>query len=79
MTNKEKYTNAFIEAFNLEEAAVPTLKYQDIPEWDSVGHMGLVTALENAFEIMLKPADLINLSSYDKGKEILLNYGVEIN
>ncbi len=78
MTNLEKYTNAFVEAFNIDEDRVPNLKYQDIPEWDSVGHMGLVTALEDAFEILLKPNDLINLSSFEVGKEILKNYAVEI-
>ena len=71
MTNLEKYTNVFTETFNLSAEEVAKLKYQDIPAWDSVGHMGLVAAIEGAFDIMLEADDIIDLSSFEKGKEIL--------
>ena len=38
--------------------------------------MQLVAALEDAFDIMLDTDDIIDLSSYDKGKEILAKYDV---
>ena len=78
MSNLEKYNQAFCETFNIEEAALPELKYQDIPEWDSVGHMTLMAALEEAFDIMLEVEDIIDFSSYAKGKELLQKYEVEI-
>ena len=54
------------------------LEYQGIPEWDSVGHMGLVAALEDAFDIMMDTDDIIDFSSYNKGIEILsTKYNVE--
>lgn len=71
MTNLEKYTQAFIDAFEVSKDEVKDLKYQAIKSWDSVGHMGLVTALEEAFDIMMETEDIINLNSYEKGKEIL--------
>lgn len=79
MNNLEKYNNVFIETFKINESDLAALKYQDIPAWDSVGHMGLVAALEDAFDIMLDATDIIDLSSYEKGKEILSkpDYGVQ--
>lgn len=79
MTNLEKYNNAFIETFEVSEDQLEGLKYQDVPAWDSVGHMSLIAALEDAFDIMMDTDDIIDLSSYEKGKEILAkdDYGVE--
>lgn len=78
MTNLEKYNSAFCEVLNVEESKLNGLKYQDIPEWDSVGHMSLVAAIEDAFDIMMETDDIIDLSSYEKGKEILKKYEVVI-
>ena len=41
--------------------------------------MGLVSALEDAFDIMLDTDDIIDFNSFEKGKEILAkaDYGVE--
>ena len=79
MSNIEKYNNAFIETFEISEDQLADLKYQDIEAWDSVGHMGLIAALEDAFDIMMDTDDIIDFSSYAKGKEILAKaeYGVE--
>lgn len=78
MTNIEKYDQAFIETIEVSgEQLDANLLYQSVPAWDSVGHMQLVAALEDAFDIMLDTDDIIDLSSYDKGKEILAKYDVE--
>lgn len=79
MTNLEKYNNAFMDTFEITEDKLIGLKYQDIEAWDSVGHMSLVAALEDAFDIMMDTDDIIDFSSYEKGKEILAKaeYGVE--
>lgn len=71
MTNIEKYNNAFIETFGISGDKLVGLKYQDITSWDSVGHMSLVAAIEDAFDIMMEADDIIDLSSFEKGKEIL--------
>ena len=79
MNNLEKYRNAFVEGLGISEDQVDGLTFQSIPEWDSVGHMGLIAALEDAFDIMMDTDDIIDFSSYEKGMEILAkdNYGVE--
>ena len=79
MTNLELYNNAFIEVFEITGEQLPGLKYQDIPAWDSVGHMSLIAALEDAFDIMMDTDDIIDFSSYEKGMEILAKeeYGIK--
>lgn len=78
MGNLEKYQQAFKEAFMVEVENLSDLKYQDIPEWDSVGHMALMAALEEAFQIELDIDDIIEFSSFEYGKEILKNYKVDV-
>lgn len=78
MTNLEKYDQAFVEALEITKDQLPGLEYQGIDQWDSVGHMGLIATLEDAFDIMMDTDDVIDLSSYEKGKEILTkNYRIE--
>ena len=78
MTNLEKYNQAFIESLEVTEDQLNGLQYQQIPNWDSVGHMGLIAAIEDAFDIMMDTDDIIDLSSYEKGKEILAaNYNIK--
>ena len=54
------------------------LEYNSIPEWDSIGHMSLIASLEEAFDIMLEIDDVIDFGSYNKGKEILKKYEIEV-
>lgn len=78
MTNLEKYNAAFMDSLELTEDQLNGLEYQAITAWDSVGHMGLVAAIEDAFDIMMDTEDIIDLSSYEKGKEILTkNYNIQ--
>lgn len=78
MTNLEKYNAAFVNAFGITEDALATLVYQGIPEWDSVGHMQLIAELEDAFDIMFDTDDIIDFNSYEKGKEYMAKYEVEL-
>ena len=40
--------------------------------------MGLIAAIEDSFDIMMDTDDIIDLNSFEKGKEILSkNYGIE--
>lgn len=78
MGNLEKYNQAFMDVFELSnENLDDKLVYQSIQLWDSVGHMSLIAAIEEAFDIMMEMDDIIDLSSYEKGKEILTEkYGI---
>lgn len=80
MNNAEKYLEAFTSAFEVDAVTAQALKYQGIPAWDSVGHMGLMARMEDAFDIMMEPDDIIDFSSFEKGKEILAaKYDVDFN
>lgn len=78
MTNLEKYKNAYINALEIDENQLEGLEYQSIPAWDSVGHMSLIAEIEDAFDIMMDTDDIIDLSSFEKGIEILKKYDVEM-
>ena len=78
MTNLEKYNEKFIEVLNVTEEQLEGLSYQGIKEWDSIGHMGLISELEDSFNIEMETDDIVDFSSYEKGKEILRKYGIEI-
>ena len=79
MDNLEKYKAAFKEAFEIDDSVITDeLAYESIPEWDSVGHMRLMAAVEDAFDIMLETEDILDFGTFGKGKEILLKYDVTI-
>ena len=79
MKNMEKYTQVFVEMFGKSADEVKNLHYQDIIEWDSVGHMTLMSTLEDTFDIMLETDDIIDFESYEKGIEILKKYNVDFD
>lgn len=78
MTNKEKYNQAFINSFGIEDSQLnENLAYTSIPEWDSIGHMAMIAEIEDAFDIMMETEDVIEFSSYLKGMELLKKYEIE--
>ena len=78
MNNLEKYNAAFMESFGITADQLPGLTYQGITAWDSVGHMQLIAALEDTLDIMFDTDDIIDFSSYEKGKELLEKYEVTL-
>ena len=77
MENLEKYNNAFVQVFgvNVEELNDSYGK-EAVEEWDSVHQLGLIAELEEAFDIMFDPEDIMEMTSYAKGKELLSKYDV---
>ena len=78
MNNLEKYSKVFTKTFSINKSKLKKLKYQSIPEWDSVGHMSMISALEDTFKITMDMDDIIDFSSYEFGKKILKKYKVII-
>ena len=79
MTNKQKYDHVFIESFSIDKSKLSKdLVYNTIQTWDSIGHMAMIAAIEEAFDIMMEIDDIIDFSSYKKGFELLAKYGIEI-
>ena len=78
MNNAEKYKNVFSKSLSIESSKVSSgLKYNDIPEWDSIGHMTLISELEENFSISIDTDDIVDFSSFEVGKKILSKYGVK--
>jgi len=78
MDNKKRYIEAFTQAFGVDEGIAQNLEYESIPEWDSVGHMVLISQLEGLFDITMEMEDIIDFSGFERGKELLKKYGVVI-
>jgi acyl carrier protein len=78
MNNLQKYITAFVETFEIKEPDLIGLSYQDIPAWDSVGHMALMAELEDVFDVELDIDDIIDFSSFEEGKSIMKKYEVEV-
>ena len=78
MENLKKYQNVFIESLNIDSKKFnQKLKYNEIPEWDSIGHMSLMSELEEKFSITIDTDDIVDFESFNKGKEILGKYNIK--
>ena len=78
MNNKQKYQDIFIKSLSIETKKFnEKIKYNEIPEWDSIGHMTLMSGLEEGVKITLDTDDIVDFSSFIKGFEILGKYGVK--
>ena len=79
MANTKQYSDIFKKALNIDDSKMNAdLKYNEIDEWDSIGHMTLVAALEEEYKISFETDDIIDFSSYKKGIEILKKYKINI-
>lgn len=53
-TNLEKLQTAFFKGLNLSSIdQIPALKLKESPNWDSVGHITLISEIEDAFDLDL--------------------------
>ena len=79
MENLEKYNNAFVQVFGAKaEDLNDNYGKETVEEWDSVHQLSLISEFEEAFDIMFDPEDIMEMTSYAKGKEILAKYEVTI-
>lgn len=79
MTNIEKYNQAFVEVFGVNESALNEGFTKDsVDGWDSVHQLNIIALLEESFDIMFDPEDIMEFTSYGKGREILKKYEVEL-
>lgn len=79
MSNLQKYDKSFLKGLGIKKNQInKKLKYNSIEQWDSIAHMNLMSELESAFKISIDTDDIIDFSSYEKGKKILKKYKIEI-
>lgn len=77
MENLEKYNNAFVQVFSAKVEELDDNYGKDtVDAWDSVHQLSLIAELEETFDIMFDPEDIMEMTSYAKGKELLSKYDV---
>lgn len=78
MSNIEKLKEAFVEGLEIPMEEVETATMEGVDKWDSIGQMSLVTIIEDAFEIEFEPDEVMQFTSFEAGKEILKNHGIDV-
>lgn len=79
MENLEKYNNAFVQVFGAKvEELNDNYGKETVGEWDSVHQLSLIAELEEAYEIMFDPEDIMEMTSYGNGKALLKKYEINI-
>lgn len=79
MTNVEKYNAIYADIFGAV-AGLDLKNYskETVADWDSVHQLGIISGMEEAFDLMLDPEDIMACTSYCAGVEILKKNGIEL-
>ena len=64
-TNLEKLQTAFF----IDQ--IPALKLKESPNWDSVGHITLISEIEDAFDLDLEADDMFEIDTFDSAIKVL--------
>ena len=79
MTNLDKLNGIFCEVFSVDASALGAgFDNKSVEGWDSVRQLSLTAAVEDSFDIMLDPEDILEFTSYDTAKTILAKYDIEL-
>jgi acyl carrier protein len=77
MSVASRLRTVFVDTLELgDDVAVEQLKYRDIEQWDSLGHMTLVAAIEDEFGVQLDTDQVIDMSSFKVALDMLEGMGV---
>ena len=71
----ERLETVFQKVFGVTEITEAT-SINDIPQWDSLAHIGLLLAVEAEFHVRIAPEHAIEMISVRAIREILSGYGV---
>ena len=79
MSDLNKLKTIFKNTFELkDEVKIENLKYNEINEWDSIGHMNLISNIEDQFKLTMDTDEIVNFSSFHEGTKILKKKGVNL-
>jgi acyl carrier protein len=77
MMLQERLANLFEKTFGLEKERFSIdMQPEDVPNWDSIGHMNLIMYMEQEFNQHFEVDDIMEMSSPAKILEILKSKGV---
>lgn len=79
MTNLEKYNAIYGEVFGVTADQLgDNFSKETVSEWDSVHQLNIISLMEETFDLMLDPEDIMACTSYVAGKDILTRNGIEL-
>ena len=79
MTNLEKYNDIFVQVFGADVAQLgDNYSKETVAAWDSVHQLNIISLMEETFDLMLDPEDIMACTSYNAGKEILAKNEIEL-
>lgn len=79
MNNTEKLNSIFTEVFgDVSSRLGDSFTKDNVDEWDSVHQLNIISLMEDSFDLMLDPEDIVACVSYNAAKGILVKYGVEL-
>ncbi|MFD0783086.1 acyl carrier protein [Micromonospora azadirachtae] len=77
MALSDRLRAVFVDTLELgDDVDVENLKYREIEQWDSLGHMTLVGAIEDEFDVQLDTEQVIDMSSFKVALDMLSGLGV---
>jgi len=77
---EQRLKKIFADSLDLPiERITDDLTYNSIPEWDSVAHMNLISALDEELDTMIETVDIIAIRTFKAAKEILVKYGMRFD
>jgi acyl carrier protein len=76
MNVRPEIGSIFADIFKFSGPLTAQTAREDVPRWDSLQHMNLVTALEQHFDISLSMDEMIEIRSVQDISDILDRHGV---
>jgi acyl carrier protein len=79
MTNRDRLRNVFVGGLALSpDFDAEEVRLFETPGWDSMGHMSLVVAIEDEFEVELSVHHIIALNTFEMAVRALQDLGVNV-
>lgn len=79
MANIDKLNEIFCDVFNVDSSVLgSSFEKNRVDGWDSIRQLSLTASMEDTFDIMLDPEDIIGCNSYEAAKSILAKYEIEL-
>ena len=79
MTNLEKYNDIYVQVFGADVALLgDNYSKETVAEWDSVHQLNIISLMEETFDLILDPEDIMACTIYNAGKDILVKNDIEL-
>jgi acyl carrier protein len=72
--DEKRFQSVVMQSLHIKEKQFrPNLRMGDIDEWDSVAHLDLVAAIEQAFGVRFKAEDIVEITSLEELRARILH------